>query len=312
MNDVNDRFQKWLSFVKEKHNNKYDYSLVDYKNARTKVKIICPVHGIFEQEPYSHKLYGCPECGKEATHQKQRLSQDEFLKRMNDKYGNDLVFKEEYKNADTKILVHCSICGTDFRKSPSCLNVNGCPNCGNIKRQKTLKSIRYKKAVENLKLKNVVLLDEYKGRMKTRGHNWKRYNFKCSNCGYIFKDFFDYKHEILCPICNPGKLSSKGELEIRKYISDNYPELKIIPNDRTILEGKEIDILIPELNIGIEYDGIYWHKDREKYDKQKDIKALSKGVVLFHIKEKRTKKEKLKNFEIVDKIIQGAKIGKLR
>lgn len=50
----------------------------------------------------------------------------------------------------------------------------------------------------------------------------------------------------------------------------------------------------------------------EEYDKQKDIKALSKGIVLFHIKEKRTMKEKLKNFEIVDKIIQGAKIGKLR
>lgn len=30
------------------HNNKYDYYLVDYKGAFKKVKIICPIHGIFE------------------------------------------------------------------------------------------------------------------------------------------------------------------------------------------------------------------------------------------------------------------------
>ena len=36
------------------HNNKYDYSLVEYKNARTKIKIICPIHGIFEQTPDNH------------------------------------------------------------------------------------------------------------------------------------------------------------------------------------------------------------------------------------------------------------------
>ena len=46
------------------HNNKYDYSLVDYKNNSTKIKIICPVHGEFEQMPYEHKnnKCGCPVC----------------------------------------------------------------------------------------------------------------------------------------------------------------------------------------------------------------------------------------------------------
>lgn len=44
------------------HNNKYDYSLVEYKNNNTKVKIICPIHGIFEQKPRTHLNYGCPKC----------------------------------------------------------------------------------------------------------------------------------------------------------------------------------------------------------------------------------------------------------
>jgi len=52
------------------HGIKYDYSLVEYKNNKTKVKIICPMHGVFEQRPDMHlrtgkkEANGCPECGK--------------------------------------------------------------------------------------------------------------------------------------------------------------------------------------------------------------------------------------------------------
>ena len=42
----------------------YDYSLVDYKNNKTKIKIICKQCGnIFEQLPENHLIgYGCPNC----------------------------------------------------------------------------------------------------------------------------------------------------------------------------------------------------------------------------------------------------------
>lgn len=40
-----------------KHNNKYDYSLAEYKNNKTKIKIICPHHNIFEQR-IDHHLSG--------------------------------------------------------------------------------------------------------------------------------------------------------------------------------------------------------------------------------------------------------------
>jgi very-short-patch-repair endonuclease len=47
----------------EKHGKKFDYSQVEYINARTKVKIICPKHGVFEQTPQSHLSgNGCPTC----------------------------------------------------------------------------------------------------------------------------------------------------------------------------------------------------------------------------------------------------------
>lgn len=69
------RLEKRQQFLKEfiekgtqLHNGKYDYSNVDYINSRTKVNIICPKHGLFEQVPRSHlQGNGCPKCAHEWT-----------------------------------------------------------------------------------------------------------------------------------------------------------------------------------------------------------------------------------------------------
>jgi len=54
---------KFIKLSIQVHNNKYDYSLVEYKNNSIKVKIICPEHGIFLQEPLHHQRgSGCPVC----------------------------------------------------------------------------------------------------------------------------------------------------------------------------------------------------------------------------------------------------------
>lgn len=54
--------------AKKIHNEKYNYDLVVYENCRTKVIIICPIHGEFEQTPNAH-IYacsGCEKCAREA------------------------------------------------------------------------------------------------------------------------------------------------------------------------------------------------------------------------------------------------------
>jgi len=56
--------EKFIKKSKIIHGNKYDYSLVDYINNKTKVKIICSLHGIFEQRPDKHLCgRGCVVCG---------------------------------------------------------------------------------------------------------------------------------------------------------------------------------------------------------------------------------------------------------
>jgi len=74
-----------------KHNNKYDYSLVNYENSKKKVKIICSKHGIFLQIPNDHiHGSGCPSC-QESKGEKE-LSR--ILDEMNIKYKKEKKFKK--------------------------------------------------------------------------------------------------------------------------------------------------------------------------------------------------------------------------
>ena len=60
--------EEFITRAKLRHGDKYDYSLVDYKSSTEKVKIICPIHGVFEQAPVSHlRGCGCCECRIDKT-----------------------------------------------------------------------------------------------------------------------------------------------------------------------------------------------------------------------------------------------------
>lgn len=55
--------EEWIIKAKEIHGDKYDYSKVNYKNNNIKVKIICPEHESFFQNPSSHlQGNGCLKC----------------------------------------------------------------------------------------------------------------------------------------------------------------------------------------------------------------------------------------------------------
>lgn len=55
--------EEFINKAKAIHGDKYDYSLVEYKDCKTPVKIMCSVHGIFDQTPQGHLSgHGCPKC----------------------------------------------------------------------------------------------------------------------------------------------------------------------------------------------------------------------------------------------------------
>lgn len=75
--------EEWVAKAREVHGDKYDYSKSEYINSRSKISIICPIHGIFKQEANSHlKGSGCPKCGAAkglAVISGSRLSRGETL-----------------------------------------------------------------------------------------------------------------------------------------------------------------------------------------------------------------------------------------
>lgn len=108
--------------------------------------------------------------------------------------------------------------------------------------------------------------------------------FKCAICGNEFEtDDLNVQH-IYCGVCKK-KPYSKKEKDVVSFIRSFY-DGEIIENDRSILEGKEIDIYIPEKKVGIEFNGNYWHSLEFKpsgYHQEKSLECRKKGIRLLHI-----------------------------
>jgi len=89
-----------------------------------------------------------------------------------------------------------------------------------------------------------------------------------------------------CTICNKKYSGSGYQKKLFEYISEIYNG-EIIINYRKILDNEfEIDIYLPKLKIGIEYNGLYWHSDNflcNNYHYDKYLKCLNKGVLLIQI-----------------------------
>jgi hypothetical protein len=105
----------------------------------------------------------------------------------------------------------------------------------------------------------------------TKGGLVKIHCKKCDSSSSFSNSFLNNKLSIglnPCFSCNPPlKSESKGEIELYEFIREIYKG-KIERNDRNILKGKELDIFLPEKNIAIEFNGIYYHSEIFKSKKE--------------------------------------------
>ncbi len=116
------------------HGDKYDYSKVNYLKNKSKIIIICKIHGGFEQKPNSHLSgMGCFKCGREMCTEKLKKTQEEFIKEAVNIHGTKYDYsKVIYNTIDDKIIIICNIHG-EFEQTPYChLQGQGCFTCGRI------------------------------------------------------------------------------------------------------------------------------------------------------------------------------------
>ena len=131
---------------------------------------------------------------------------------------------------------------------------------------------------------NLQLLDDYKG-IRYSSKKFIPYRFKCLKCGYEFVKSLHsgHKFEYYCDNCYSK--TSSAEKELVSFVKTLNLDIKL--NDRKLLNPYEIDILIEDKKIGIEFNGLHWHSEEMGKDKNyhinKTITCEDNGYRLIQI-----------------------------
>ena len=204
--------EEFINRAKEIHGDKYDYSKVNYVNKRTKIEIICPIHGSFFQYPEVHiRGSGCPECGKKISKEKRKLTNEEIIEQFKKVHGNKYDYsKVNYVNIDTPVEIICPIHGSFFQSPYEHKNGANCPKCSG-KEKNTEKFIEEAKEIHG---------DKYDYSKVNYINAKEPVEIICPIHGAFLQPPNRHLFGSGCPKCN----SSKGEIKIRNFlIKNNIP-----------------------------------------------------------------------------------------
>ena len=108
--------------------------------------------------------------------------------------------------------------------------------------------------------------------------------YKCLNCNHTWVSDTTNPQHVYCPKCYKQPYSRK-EKELVDYVKSLYNG-SIVENNRKLLNGKELDIYITDLNLAIEFNGNYWHSDaiiQSNKHIEKSLNCKNKNIRLIHI-----------------------------
>lgn len=218
---LNEKSEKTKYFIERSnkiHNNKYKYDLTIYTNCRTKVKIICPTHGVFEQTPNNHLYvkHGCVKCVLDA-HKLTYISDERVLKLKgihNNKYTyNDLSVNKGFIN------ITCPTHGMFTQSIYIHEYGHGCPQCNSSSRGED--KIKMYLDNRNIKYNRNHIFPECKNKKGLR------FDFYLPEMNFIIE--YDGEHHF-----KENKYFGSGNLEYMKN-NDNIKNNYCIKNNITLL-----------------------------------------------------------------------------
>ena len=260
------------------------------KNEKTKIKEI----SLRKQKQTCLEKYGVENCWQ-SNNSKEKIKKTNLKK-----YGHDFPSQsEEIKN----------------RMKTTCLKKYGVENAMSSEMvQKKLKISRRESSFETfkskLKNKQIILLSS-KSDYLTFPETTLR--FKCEQCNNEFEYTYDFDHLEIRLIYCPNHHISKFENEILTWI--NSLGLNIESQRKFYFENrrfKEIDIFIPDFNLGIECNGLYWHSNLFKdnnfhYEKWKFFNDLNIELIQIFENEWYDKQDIVKSI-ILNKLKRNKRI----
>ena len=142
---------EFISRSKNKHGNRYDYSNIQYINQTINVKIICSIHGKFNQSPQNHiNGSGCPRCSIIEQHEKQKKTIEEFI--IDSVLVHDDLYdysKVDYDGGKKKVTIICKKHGEFLQTPNNHQRGNGCPNCNSSKGELSISKYLNEKNIES-------------------------------------------------------------------------------------------------------------------------------------------------------------------
>lgn len=150
--------------------------------------------------------------------------------------------------------------------------------CANIQVPKSRMYNHLNSISETIINQNFTILNN---KIEYKGLNNSIIQLKCNICSNtIEKNLSNGRwQKIICPICNPN---SYPEIEIKNLLN-SYP-IKYEEHNRNIITPLELDFYIPSKNLAIEYNGLYWHSNKNKnYHLNKTNLCKNNNIQLLHI-----------------------------
>ena len=229
---------------------------------------------------------GCPYCaGKKTIVGKTDIQTlyPNLTKEWNYTKNRDLVPQDFTPGSEKKVWWTCAFGHEYFSTICGRVKGNGCPFCSGrqaITGKNDLLTLRPDIAAEWDYDKNGNKRPE-----QTTAQSGRKVWWKCSLCGYTWEatPAMRTRQETGCPNCSKHRKTSFPEQAIFYYIQKICPDAMNSYTD-SFENRMELDIYIPSKNIGVEYDGIYWHKSERKENIKYSI-CKSQGIKLIRVKE---------------------------
>ena len=264
--------QRFLDYTKT---TTYDYSSSVFINSITKIAVNCRIHGDFLVLPKAHIAgTGCKQCEQEQL-------KNDIFKKLKILHKNRYDYNtSSYSEPRNKISIICQKHG-EFRQTVvKHLKGNGCPKC----------------LYDTLREQQLSDGSEFFEKAKRLHHNrysYGQYKGINSDIEVVCKEhgsFFTNANQHLVRMSGCPKCSTSAEQNELLNIVQSFYKGQTINNDRSAIKPLEIDIFLPELKLGIEFHGSYWHSydSKEcmseilKHSNKHDI-CLKNGIKLIQI-----------------------------
>lgn len=272
--------ERFICEAKLKHNNKFIYDKVDYKNNATSVLIICPLHGEFDQKPADHirGITGCPKCGIEQKGISRRSNLDEFVEKAvkihQDKYIYD---KFVYVSAIAKSIIICKTHGEFLQSANTHLGGAGCKGC-----MKDELRNKYSMGIDKfISLSKDIHQDQY---------NYDKFVYVNSKTPGIIickihGEFLQTPSKHLigrgCSDCKSIGYNEKAIKNLFKEYDLNFKPQYFLKYVSPTNTTHRFDFYFPELKIAIEYNG------RQHYEVTGFSSDKTKNIETFNLIQKR-------------------------